>query len=347
MNPLLAPIAAGYGWGSTLRSAAYRRGWFKTRRLARPVVSVGNLTVGGTGKTPFVAFVAERLLQRGWKPGILTRGYRRGPGQALIAVEPAARRAPDPRSLGDEPAWLARRLPEVPMVVGADRYRAGRLAEERFAVNVHILDDGFQHLALARQANLLLLDVMQEFSDRALLPAGRLREPCAALARADLVVLTRSELGDPAPLAERVRRIHPGAKIFRCSTELCGLLDLRTGAPENLAAWRGKPALAFCGIGNPGAFFRDVQLWGFSTRAKQVFPDHHVYTTRDLESLSAAARRQGAEFLLTTEKDAVNLPAGRRFDLPVFACRVQPSLDDAEAFQASLFEHLPSPEVRV
>lgn len=346
MNPLLAPVAAGYGWGSALRSAAFRRGWLETRHLACPVVSVGNLTAGGTGKTPLVAWIAERLLERGWKPGILTRGYGRSQGLELIAVEPAERRAPNPRAIGDEPAWLARRLPQVPLVVGADRFRAGRLAEERFAVNVHILDDGFQHLRLARQANLLLLDVTQEFSDRALLPAGRQREHCAAVGRADLVLLTRTELADPAPLAERVRRIHPAAKLFRCSTRLRGLLEPLTGAPADTAAWRRNPAMAFCGIGNPAAFFKDLERWDFSIVAQQTFPDHHVYSTRHLESLFVAARRQGAEFLLTTEKDAMNFPAACRFHLPVFACCAEPSPDDREGLTAALLERLPAREVR-
>src|SRR5215472_8915034 len=210
---ILAPLAALFRMGVTFRDAAYRRGWLRTQRLDRPVVSVGNLSVGGTGKTPLVMLIAKLLSQRGWNAGILTRGYGRRHGAQTVVLPPAAGRSPDPREVGDEPALLARALPQVPIIVCANRYRGGRRAEEYFNVDAHLLDDGFQHRALARDVDVVALDTTQEISARALLPAGRLRESPRALGRAHLVVVTRVELGDPRPLERQVRRINPHAQI--------------------------------------------------------------------------------------------------------------------------------------
>src|SRR2546428_1442900 len=226
-SKMLAPLAAAFGLGVALRGGAYRRGWLKTRRLNRPVVSVGNLTLGGTGKTPLVEFLTKCLLKRGRKPVILTRGYGRRDSGRIIALEPGPGRVADPREVGDEPALLARVLPEAPIIVGADRYQAGRLAEERFDVDVQVLDDGFQHLALARDLDVVVLDTTQQLSG--LLPAGRQREPCSAPARAGLVLLTRVELGDPGPLEEPVERINPRARDFPSRLELFRLGDVVTG----------------------------------------------------------------------------------------------------------------------
>lgn len=339
-NRILQPLSAGFRLGVALRSAAYQRGWFKTRRLGRPVVSVGNLTLGGSGKTPLVAFIAKTLLKRGWRPGILTRGYGRRRGSELVALEPRPCRVADAHQVGDEPALLAKLLPEVPIVVCADRYRAGRLAEETFHVDAHILDDGFQHLALARDLDIVALDVTQEFSDRALLPAGRLREPCAALARAHLVVLTRVDLRGPEPLKHQVERLNPRARIFRSGTKLCGLVDVETGRVLTPEVLRGRPVSAFCGLGNPGAFFADLRRWGFTVVAENAFPDHYAYTEADLERLSERARQAGAAALLTTEKDAVNFPLLWESEPPILACVIQAEIAEAEEFEQALQEGL-------
>jgi tetraacyldisaccharide 4'-kinase len=340
VNRLLTPLATGFRLGVALRRAAYQRGWFPTRRLNRPVLSVGNLTVGGTGKTPLVVFVAERLLNCGWNPGILTRGYGRRRGADLIAIEPGAERRVEAREVGDEPVLLARALRRVPIVVGADRYRAGRRAEEQFNVDVHLLDDGFQHWSLARDVDIVALDVTQELSDRAVLPAGRLREPCSALERAHFVVLTRTELGDASPLENRVRAINPRAGIFRSTTALRSLVEVASGRPQRVEDLRGKPLHAFCGIGNPRAFFADLRHWGFTLAGETVFPDHHVYNPAELRQLAVRARAAGAVALLTTEKDAVNLPLRWTSETPIIACAIQSQIGEAEAFQEALIARL-------
>jgi tetraacyldisaccharide 4'-kinase len=329
-----------YRLGVALRHAAYHRGWLKTRRLTRPVVSVGNLSVGGTGKTPLVAFIARALLKRGWIPGILTRGYGRRRGADLLALAPDAHRAPNALEVGDEPAWLARAVPEVPIVICADRYRAGQLAEERFHVGVHLLDDGFQHLALARDVDVVVLDVTQEFSERVLLPAGRLREPCAALERAHIIVISRVELGDPGPLEEAVRRINPRGKVFHSTTMLCGATDVETSRVHPPEELRGKAVAAFCGIGNPQAFFADLGAWGFNVVSREAFPDHHVYTEEELSRVSKRARAAGAVALLSTEKDALNFPPHWDSLLPVLACAIQTAMAERGDFEAALVGYL-------
>lgn len=338
----LRPLAVCFGWGVALRTAAYQRGWLEQRRLAKPVVSVGNLSVGGTGKTPLVEWLARALIAHGRKPAILTRGYgRRGDG--VVALEPAPGRAPDPRWVGDEPAYLARALPEAPIVVGADRYRAGRLAEDRFQVDLHLLDDGFQHLALERDLDIVTLDATQGLADQAMLPAGRLREPPSALARAGIVVLTRTELagsGDLASLEAQVRAINPRAAIFRSRTKLCRLVDVRSGEsrpPEDL---RGQPVHAFCGIGNPRAFFDDLATWGFQVAGATAFRDHHVYAAQEIERLAARARAAGARALLATAKDAINFPAAWQSEAPVLVCAVEIEVEPGQALVEALFERI-------
>jgi tetraacyldisaccharide 4'-kinase len=340
VNPLLLPFSAGFRFGVALRLTGYKRGWFKIRRLARPVVSVGNLTVGGTGKTPLVVCVANILLRRGWKPSILTRGYGRGSKAEMIVLAPGAGRRANAQEIGDEPALLARALPDAPLVMCADRFRGGQAAEERFQVNAHILDDGFQHLALARDVDLLALDATQTISDRHLLPAGRQREPLSALRRAQIVVLTRTDSTDPQPLEELVLKVHPAAKVFRSRTKLLGWTDALSGEGISTEGIRTQKVAAFCGIGNPRAFFADLRRWGFSLVAEDAFPDHHVYTGEEIQQLVAEAHKNGAAALLTTQKDAVKFSREWTPQLPILACEIETQILDAEDFERTLLTYL-------
>ena len=321
-----------YGMGAAARASAYREGWFRRRKLPCPVVSVGNLTAGGTGKTPLVRWTVERLIQRGLRPGILIRGYRRQRGPDAIVIPPKAGRAPLPREVGDEAAWLARVFPEVPIGVSAERFRTGELVAANYPVDVFVLDDGFQHLVLSRELDVVVLDATRPISDREILPAGLQREPCGALARAGIVVMTRTEQADPAPLEAKVREFNSGAPLIRARTRLDHLVA--TGGavvtPDELI---GRPVHAFCGIGNPDAFFRDLRLWGFDVVRESVFPDHHVY--RDL----SFARSGSVAAMVTTEKDLMNL-AGLDLGalaVPVFACATRIEMVDAAVFDQALF----------
>ncbi len=346
MNRSLMPLAGLYSAGTRLRQRAFHRGWLKSRRLSRPVISVGNLTVGGSGKTPLVAEVARILHRHGYKPAILTRGYGRERGPDLIVLEPKPQRSPDSRMAGDEPALLARALPQVPIVICANRYRAGQLAEEWFGVDVHILDDGFQHLALARDVDLVAIDVTQDLAHGALIPAGRLREPVSALARADMIVLTRVEIQDPAPVEKQVTQINPKAPIFKCATGLQGLVELGGRQITEPGDYCGKPVSAFCAIGNPSAFFSNLRRWGFNPIWEVAFRDHHVYTAEDIQQLNKLAGEKKAVAFLTTEKDLMNLPQQSAFDLPVLACAIQAKISDAERFEQLLLAGLARKQLR-
>lgn len=337
----LSPLSAGYQAGLVLRRWAFRYGLFKTRRLNRPVISVGNLTVGGTGKTPLVMHIAERLLERGWTPSILTRGYRRSVG-GMITIPPQNHRRVNPRETGDEVAMLAAALPKVPIVISGNRYRAGRMAEERYTVDVHLLDDGFQHWALHRAVDIVTIDVTQDFSRGLLLPSGRFREPRWALRRADVVVLTRTELGDGSKHKEAVAHFNPRAEIFESTISLRGWYDARSGAPVPREEMQGRRALAFCAIGNPKAFFQSLRLWGVQVSLEMAYRDHYRYGLGDLHRLARRARSAGAEVMVTTEKDLANFPPEWKLDIPIIACAARVEMKDAEAFDKALISRVHS-----
>jgi tetraacyldisaccharide 4'-kinase len=322
--------------GVGLRRAAYRSGMARTRRLPKPVISVGNLTVGGTGKTPLVAAVAKILLAHGIKPGILTRGYGRENAKKLIVIGQGTATSLDPKGIGDEPAVLARMLPDVPIVLCADRYVAGQVAESRFHVDAYLLDDGFQHLALAHDLDIVALDATQELSNWNLLPAGRQREPLSALRRTQIAVITRADSGDSKSIEQLVARIAPAAKIFHSQTIVQDWRDTSTGESTPVVKVQPMKAAAFCGIGNPAAFFGDLRRWGFNLVAEDAFPDHHIYTVREIEQLTERARGKGASALVTTQKDAVKISRGWRLELPIHYCEIEARISEAGEFEKSI-----------
>jgi tetraacyldisaccharide 4'-kinase len=267
-----------FGAAVGARNALYDRGVLPSRRLERPVVSVGNLSVGGSGKTPFVLLLGNLLKERGISFDVLSRGYgRRTRGVAV--VDPGG----SPREFGDEPLLLARKL-QVPVIVGEERFAAGQLAEKRFPSRLHLLDDGFQHRELARDFDIVLV-TPEDAHDR-LLPAGRLREPLSALARADAVVLTSGAAEDLFPLDNKI--------VWRA---------YRTIAPGDLP----NHPLAFCGIARPRNFFIQLRNAGIELAGEATFRDHHEYNESDVRELLAAAARSEADGFVTTEKDAINL----------------------------------------
>lgn len=321
----LRPFGLLYGAAGLLRAGLYRRGWLRRNRLQGVVISVGNLTVGGTGKTPMVQWIAQRLIAEGKRPAILTRGYR---GEAPLQ----ARGLPG----SDEVALLHTRLgADVQIGVGKNRYESGRVLE-RHGAEWFILDDGFQHLALHRDADIVLLDATDPFGGGKALPAGRLREPLSALRRAGIVVITR---GDHAPAIEEVARRYTRAPIFYAQVELqevlrAPALHVPWPLPERSAA----RVLAFCGIGNPRAFFGDLREWGFAVAGETSFRDHHRYSPEDLRALEAAARAVQAGAMVCTEKDIFNLRDAGIGNLPIYACRVGLRIPEAEKFWETVME---------
>ncbi len=275
------------------------------RRLPVPVISVGNLTMGGTGKTPFVLWLAAALHSRGRPPGILTRGYGRSSPEKNLILPPGAR-LPASRT-GDEPQ-LFLRSGLAPVGIGADRYTTAEELLRLFNPGVLLLDDGFQHLKLARDLDIVLIDALNPFGGGALFPLGRLREPVSALARADVVVLTRVEFSDLGPAIENtVREWNQRAKVFRAFVTPAAWVESRTGVEFPVAQRPFEVAAGFCGIGNPQSFRRTLDEAGVHPVDWIEFEDHHRYRPYELRRISRAALSRGATALVTTEKDSVNL----------------------------------------
>jgi tetraacyldisaccharide 4'-kinase len=267
-----------FGVGVQLRNSLYDRGVLQSRRLTGPVVSVGNLSVGGSGKTPFVLLLGELLRARGGKFDILSRGYGRKT-KGVMLVDPAG----TTHDFGDEPLLMARRL-GVPVIVGEDRYAAGLFTEKNFGPQLHLLDDGFQHRSLARDFDIVL--VTPEDTRDGLLPGGRLREPPRSLARADAIVLTSGASGDSFPL--------DGKLVWRARR---GIL------PKDVPP---RP-VAFCGIARPKNFLAQLRTAGIEPVAEAFYRDHHAYTERDIQELLKLRQQSEAGGFVTTEKDAINL----------------------------------------
>jgi tetraacyldisaccharide 4'-kinase len=285
------------------RIARLRRAWYarpgRSRRLPHPVISVGNLSMGGSGKTPVVAALARLLRQRGERPVILARGYgRRHATEGVLVVSNGQRVLEPVERSGDEPQLLARTLPGVPVLVGADRYFAGVFAQRHFAATVSILDDGFQHVQLERVVDLLLVSV-DDLNDR-VVPAGHLREPLEAAQLADAVLVTGSE-EEVMAVAEAVK--HP--TVFRVRTKYdTGLIDRRV-QKDPPSTYPPHRVVAFAGIARPARFFDALRSLGYEVARELTFPDHHWYTARDIAGIQAAARDANAPLIITTEKDAV------------------------------------------
>jgi len=300
---LLWPFSILYGFLVRARVRLYRAGVLKRKRLPGVVISVGNLTVGGTGKTPLVMWLAERLSAEGKRVGILSRGYK-GAGQSSDEVE----------------MIRGRQGGKTPVAAGADRYANGmKLAGE--GINWFLLDDGFQHLALDRDVDIVVIDGTDDLAGGLLLPAGRLREPLSALRRADIVVITRtSEAKD----IEAEVRSHTNAPIHYALPILWEFRQLVDGKLETAASEVGQGNVhAFCGVGNPGAFFRDLARWGVKVAGLTSFRDHYRYTQADADRLEREAQRVHATALVCTEKDAMNLGGVQFRELPVYVCRIE------------------------
>jgi tetraacyldisaccharide 4'-kinase len=298
------PLSAIYGGAVWARNTLYDRGVLRSRRLQGPVVSVGNISAGGSGKTPFVILLGELLKARGIRFDVLSRGYGRRT-RGVLAVDPGGL----PKDFGDEPLLIARRL-QVPVVVGEDRYGAGRFAEARFGVNLHVLDDGFQHRRLARDFDIVLV-TPDDARDR-LLPAGRLREGLSALRRADAVVLSGGASVEAFPLESKI--------VWRVRRGI-----VTDNLPQPIA---GQPVV-FCGIARPQNFLLQLRAAGVDPVAQALFRDHHAYSEKDIRDLLELRQRSAANGFITTEKDAVNL--GGYFDAlaPLAIVAVRMDLVDA------------------
>ena len=329
------PASLLFGAVARLRAWCYRKGIFHVRRLDGTVISVGNLTVGGTGKTPMVIWLAERLIARGKPVGVLTRGYRGFLGRSSDAPKAQLSYHKPQLVYGDEVCMLLRRLPPRPQFmigVGAGRYACG-CELERQGVEWLVLDDGLQHLQLARDVDIVLLDAADPFGGGHLLPAGRLREPKSALARADMIVITRSS---HALAVETIVRRYTGAPIFYAQTELEGLWGAMGAVVTPEPDWATKKLFGFCGIGNPAAFFEDLRRWDLQVAGTAAFRDHHHYSQHDADELERRALANGADALVCTEKDVFNLVDAQFRRLPVCYAKISLKVANADEFMETL-----------
>lgn len=298
--PILVILSIPYGLILRLRALAYEKGLLATHRLAKPAISVGNITVGGTGKTPIVALLARYCLSRGKRVVMLSRGY----GGSLHGE---TRMVSDGRGIfltsdeaGDEPYMLAKKIPGLMVVIGPDRYKAGLFAQEHLNPDIFILDDGFQHLRLHRDVNILLLDHAQPFGNGHVLPAGLLRESRSAANRADMIIYTRCGKGEPDDHFPQIR-------FCRATHNLADALLLPGGATEPLTKLASLRGVAFAGIADPVAFFAMLDEAGLDISMKISFPDHCRYSDKEITKILSAKEFTGADYLITTEKDAVKL----------------------------------------
>ncbi len=321
-----------YGGLLLLRCYGYQYGIRQVKRLPCRVLSIGNLTVGGTGKTPLTIWVARWCQQQGWPVAVLSRGY----GGRLVGRFCVVSYGDGPCTpwhvVGDEPYMLARALPGIPVLVGRDRYLSGRYACDYFGSRLLILDDGFQYWRLWRDLDIVLVDASNPFGPQALLPRGILREPLRALRRAHAIVLTRMDMArmPGTALVQQIRYWTRECPVYMATTVAEALYTGETPLPGSLDRLRHRRVVALAGIGNPQAFAVTLRQLGCDVQALLVFPDHHPYTAADWQRIVDIVQQRGAECLVTTEKDAVRLAPQWHAPFPVYTLRVGMQLVQGE-----------------
>jgi tetraacyldisaccharide 4'-kinase len=333
-NIALAPLSLVYGAAVRIRSALYRKGIRKTHRVDIPVISVGNITTGGTGKTPLVEWIAKELAKRGYRVCVLTRGYRRARPSRRVVVSDGERIVTDANQSGDEAMMLARSLlNKAAVVCDGDRLSGARWAIGNLNPDVLILDDGFQHIRLARNLDIVTIDAMNPWGSGRLLPAGILREPITSLNRSDCIVVTRTGNAIDAGLQERIRRV-ADSPTFGAKTVIRRITALDSpGIEADKEVLLKQPIAAFCGIGNPNAFFQQVREEGLDLRHTEAFRDHHKYSQRDIDIVTRRASDAGAQALITTAKDAVKVEP-MRFTLTCYILEIEMQIQRADKLLA-------------
>ena len=305
----LSCLAVLYGLGTRFRSLAFRLGWLRVEKVSIPVISLGNITTGGTGKTPFAAFVAQWYRQHGVRVAFLSRGY-----------------GADPGAVNDEALVLSQLCPDVPHLQNPDRVASARIAIEELESQLLILDDGFQHRRLHRDLDIVLIDATNPWGYGALLPRGLLREPLGALCRAGLIVITRADDATPEQLdaiRSRLQRIRGTQDCVEVSFP-CRRLVNSAGDTTDWSSLERRPVAAFCGIGNPSAFRNLLSRQGtyLTDQSFRVFPDHHRYTREDVDQLRAWSDQLGSPIILTTQKDLVKLEISKLNQSPLWAVEI-------------------------
>ena len=333
---VLPPLSILYGAVTRTRLSLYRRGTFHTTKLDRPVISIGNITTGGTGKTPLVEWVAKTVAAHGKKVCILTRGYGRKDPHLQVIVSDGYGVLASPAEAGDEPYLLATKLTgKAAVISSADRIAAGQEAIKDFGTECFVLDDGFQHLRLARDLNIVTIDATNPWGGGSLLPHGRLREKPEGLSRADCVVITRCDQVDSvAELRAEILRLAGDRPIFQSQ-----MRPMRVTSLANPSETLSPPVrvAAFCAVGNPYSFFESLRRLGFELALQKSFPDHHAYSQHEIDALVKAAKDTGATTLITSAKDAVKLRT-LAFSIPCYVLDIEISIENSDAFTRLIVE---------
>ena len=323
-------LSLPYGGAVRTRSFLYSLRLLETKTLPCPVISVGNITVGGTGKTPLVMALAKGLTARGIPIAILSRGYKRTKTSESV-VSDGKTIFLSPEESGDEPFLMAKACQGIPVLVGKNRFINGQLALKRFGVKGLLLDDGYQYLPLHRDINILLIDSTIAFGDYHLLPRGILREPLSHLRRANLFLINQAEKSTAyQPLEKKIHEIYPSAHVFHSHYEPVSLVGPRE-EQEGLDSLKGKKILALSGVAHPDSFSSLLRKCGMKIVGEAIFPDHHFYTPKDLSYIEEKAK--GADGVVTTEKDMVKLKMLEIDRLPIRALRIEMQIREAEFFE--------------
>ncbi len=322
------------------RNGLYTASLLPRKQLSAPVISVGNITMGGTGKTPLVVYIAQRLLRLGYNPAILTRGYGRiEPGKIHI-LSPGDKASLPTRILGDEPALIRRYAPEAFLGVASNRYMAGALIAQQLERPVYVLDDGFQHRRLRRDLDIVVLDGSRSLRTDRVFPRGTLREPLSGLRRCDMVVINDTRDGAATGLIlEEIRHCHPSAVLFHCRQSIRALVPFSAWTEGELSK-RPVPSSAFlvAAVGNPERFEQDIRTLGIEVRGTRFFRDHAWLTPNDWADCIGQARRKGADAIILTEKDAIKLTAP--LDFPMLVAVQSTDITDAAGFEQALKHYI-------
>lgn len=333
---ILPPLSTLYGAITRTRASLYNRGTFRAAKLSKPVISVGNITAGGTGKTPLVEWVTRTLAASGRKVCILTRGYGRENPRNRVIVSDGTQVYSNPTEAGDEPYLLAKNLEGTASVISdANRFSAGEGALKHLGSDCFVLDDGFQHMQLARDLNIVTLDATDPWGGGRMLPIGTLREPLTGLKRADCIVLTRCDQAENLDdIESEAANLSGDRPIFRSKMITGNFVPLNS---SQSTSERQNPVGAFCGIGNPSSFITILQELGYELVMQKFFEDHHRYNQADVDDLVQLTKLTGAKCLITTAKDAVKLQH-LNLQVPVFSLQIEIEIDNADELRQLIID---------
>lgn len=336
---LLKPVTWPYEKAVKVRNKKYDTKEDAVHQLNAKVISVGNITVGGTGKSPLVIWLAEQLQKMGKKVVILSRGYKRKIKVPVI-VSDGEQIFISPQNAGDEPAMMARRLWGVPIVVGSDRVWIGQWAEGLYHPDVFILDDAYQHRRLHRDLDIVVINQQNPWGNGQLIPAGPLREPKSSLSRADIILLSHVENEVKNKCLQKEIKAMTEAPILSSYHQPCCFVSVKDNCEISLDALNSKDILAFTGIGNPLAFFTMLLNLKLSLKGSETFGDHYWFKDRDIQSLVQKAKDADAQIVITTEKDAVRITDWPHDEIPLYFMRIEMEIDQPENYLIPMLQNL-------